>query len=451
MIFSTKHINKEDPDIGEFSAQIDAILETKFSGEVDTTLMKKQIFDVLDGDKNKALLLLKRDIDMFELLPEKLKQDADIIKVIISKNPEKFKSLDIKSRENTDMQELAVKSLISQSWDILDLIEILEFWKKKNKKLEAFTDKLISETPTFFPDEMTKFLYEVYKTEKKMFDIFLKKWFFQKTHSWMTIWSDISKYLSKIAKELEWNTPEESQKKLFSAVLKFLSLSEKSLWTSSQLLLETLIWSISITQKQEEESENNDEDVGNEDLRSTNDKDEELWCPSIWPYNYTPVWNTCRVWDSAWDSVAIDKKVFDSMSEKSLENFMNFSKLMKNLWLDFLIIKQHRLSQLVTGVNFYQWEGMSEAQTLKFLNSVGKNIWVPEESYEDTDWNRKVWCFDTIWAAKMKFREIKSTGNIGNLYIPPANKGSKTIVEIYMKHIGLLWEPFWELSVAKWK
>lgn len=451
MIFSTKHINKEDPDIGEFSAQIDAILETKFSGEVDTTLMKKQIFDVLDGDKNKALLLLKRDIDMFELLPEKLKQDADIIKVIISKNPEKFKSLDTKSREDTDMQELAVSSLISQGWDILDLIEILKFWKKKNKKLEAFTDALISENPKFFPDEMTKLMYEVYKTEKKIFDVFLEKWLFGQTHSWMGLSVNIAQHLSKILENLEWNTPEESQKKLFSAILKFLSLREKSLWTSSRLLLENLIWSISITQKQEEESENNDEDVGNEDLRSTNDKDEELWYPSIWPYNYTPVWNSCRVWDSAWDSVAIDKKVFDSMSEKSLENFMNFSKLMKNLWLDFLIIKQHRLSQLVTGVNFYQWEGMSEARTLKFLNSVGKNIWVPEKSYQDAEGNKKTWCFDTFLAAKAKFREIRDSQILWGINFTAAYKGDKSIIEVYMKEVWLLVEPFWELSVAKWK
>jgi hypothetical protein len=139
------------------------------------------------------------------------------------------------------------------------------------------------------------------------------------------------------------------------------------------------------------------------------------------------------------------------MSETSLENYMNFSIRMKELWLEFLITKQNRLSQLVTGVNFYQWEGMNEWRILKFLSSVGKNIGIPEESSEDADGNKKIWHFKTLWYAKMKFLEIQNATQLWGIDYRGVNRGGKSVVEVYMRDIEILGEPFWEISVSKWK
>jgi hypothetical protein len=362
----------------------------------------------------------------------------------------RFHTLLAKHRQNIDIQRIALKAIFAWNGDVFTLIKILETGNKKNKKLEALADKLIEENPKFFTNETSKLIYDVFKTENKFWKQIQEKWLITHSHSWIVLWSPVTGFLSKILIDLEWSTPEETQEKLFDSLLSFLWIWEKSLWKSGKKLLETLISSISITKKTEKpEDEMSQDDT--KDKKSLNEDIDDEIDYSVWPYNYIPLWNTCRVWDTQWDSVAIEKNILENMSEKSLENFMTFSRLIKKLWLEFLLSKQHRLSQLATGVNFYQWEGMSESRTLKFLSNVWKNIWVPEEWSEDEDGNKKIGHFKTLWYARMKFWEIQSSQTLWGIDFKDAYKWNKSIVEIYMKEIWLLVEPFWELSIANWK
>ena len=75
--------------------------------------MKKQILDVLDGDKNKALFLLSKDSGFYEFLPEALRADSDIVSKLIEIDPKRYHSLSTKLKGNTDIQKTAIETIIS--------------------------------------------------------------------------------------------------------------------------------------------------------------------------------------------------------------------------------------------------------------------------------------------------------------------------------------------------
>jgi hypothetical protein len=108
--------------------------------------MKKQIADLLNGDKQKALLLLARDAKFYVYLPENLKSDRDIVKVLIEKDPKKYKMLAVTLKQDTEIQKSTVTAIISGKGDVLDLIDVMRTSEKKNKKLIAFTQALIEST-----------------------------------------------------------------------------------------------------------------------------------------------------------------------------------------------------------------------------------------------------------------------------------------------------------------
>ena len=433
----------------DFSKQVEAILVADLWSGNSTLGMKKQIADLLNGDKQKALLLLARDAKFYVYLPENLKSDRDIVKVLIEKDPKKYKMLPATLKQDTEIQKSTVTAIISGKGDVLDLIDVMITSEKKNKKLIPFTQALIESTPWFFTDAESKLLYEIFTQERKVYDQMWSRGLIVSSQGGISLWPSAANNLAQAQKKLEAGSIVETQEKLFFSLLDFLSLSEKSLWKWSKALLELLVDSIAISKKQEETEDIPEEVMDSQE--NTWEAEEDDANLSTGPYNYIPLWNSCRVWDVSGSSVLIEQKTFDTIGSKSLDNFMNFSRLMKRLWLDFLIHKQHRLSQLLTGVDFYQWEGMSEARTLKFLNSVGKNIWEPEWAYEDSQGNKKAGCFDTLSAAKHRFERITQLWDIWKHGIDVAKRGDKSVVEKYMESIQLIAAPFNEISVMKWK
>ena len=449
MIVAKTKQNKQDSSTAEFSRQVENILDTQFSWEFDNWLMKKQISDVLNGDIQKALFLLEKDVDLFEYLPANLKSDPEIIKLIVRKDPQKYKTLAVRFRQDNDVQEIALTALISGGWNLFDVIEVLKNKKWKDSKLELFTDTLIAKYKWFFPNDASRLFYDIFKTQRKLYDRIIEKWLIADNKSNVSISDKVLTHLSKVLETLEWVSQEDSKQKVLSSFLKFLWLSEKSLWKLWDEFLEILISSIDIKKKVEDENDDWDEE-DDEILIDESDDDEESNY-SVWPYSFTPIWtsSSISVSDSAGNQVILEESERKSMNEKSLENYVNFSLKMKQLGLSFLIDKHKSKIQLATQVNFFEWEWMSPARTLGFLNKIGKRLWVPESSYEDADWNREVLCFNDIWSAYYRFRQIAASWKIWKYDFDVASKWNNSIVELFMKIEKIIEPNSWEFSKSR--
>jgi len=441
----------QTPEEIEFTQKVEAILWDKYSPEGDTKIIKKQISDALNWDKHRAIFLLSKDIHLYDYLPVALQREPELMSLVIRNDPKKYIQLDTKSRQNAEIQEIALRETISKRWNVMEIIGILESGNKKNKKIWVLADELISKLPGYFSDAWSTYLYEIYKSEPKLFVLFSSKWLIDISSWGAILWNRFVTYLAKAQSKLEWYSEQECKDVLIWELLEILWLKQDSLSKQGAEFLQYLVSSISIVHKPEQEDEQNETEVVEASQDTLlDDIDDELHYEK-WPYNYIPLWNTCTVWDSQGSSTVLEKNILDIMSEKSLENYMNFTKLCKNLWLEFMITRQARLSQIATWVDFYQGEWMSESRTLRFLSSVWKNIWVPEESWEDSQWNKKIWYFKTLWYAKEQFRTIRDTQTVSGINFTDRYTWNKTIIEIYLKHIWLLWEPFWDISIANWK
>jgi len=443
---TAKTIRLEDEGT-DFNSQIELILENNSSWEIELSLMKKQVLDVLWWDKQKAIFLLKRDIELFEYLPMSLQKDTEILTLVVQKKPDRYNTLPQKLQQDSKIQKVALSSIIT-SWDICEFIAIiLKF--PNDRKLKVLAESLLHENPEFLAHWHNALIYDIFKNERKVYDLIMQKWLLEISQHWVSLWSQITTTLQKILLDLEWCSPEDVQENIFSQLLVLLWLKKPQLWERSHKLLDILVSSVKTTQKASQESEDQLKDDVFEDEDTDIQEYEDP--PSVGPYYYSSMWNTSRVLDPDGSSVVVDTKIFESMSEKSLENFMNFSKLIKYLWLSFLLEKQERRIQIATGIDFYEGEWMSPAKILKFLNSVGKNIWIPEESFKNKQGETKVWCFDTLWAAKHKFREIRESQRLWDINLSWVNTWGKWVVEVYMKSVWLLTQPFGEISIAKWK
>lgn len=446
-------VNKQNiPDTisPEINEKIDAIILPAFDKSKNTKAFKKQVFDALTGDKKKALLLMDNgDLNLFYYLPDTLKNDPEIVAKAIVQNPRVYMSLSLNLKQNIDIQKEAISWLIANGGNITDLIEVLEINPKNRKKIQKHLDELLEKNKDFLSDPLLRLLYEIYIDDKKFYDLMKQKWLLSDSNHWVSLWLRCTDMLAKVQQKLKWHKPEEVQNKLFLGLLWFLSISDAMLTEKGREFLMLLISQIKIIQKVEDEDEDGQiKDVINKD--ETEDEEEDKWDLTVWPYHYAPIWNSCRVWDTQGTSIVLENKKFESMNEVSLKNYMNFSKMLHNLWLGFLIDTQEKLIQIATNIDFYAWEGMSEWKVLKFFNSIGKNIGEPKKSFVDGEGNKATGYFDTIWAAKKKFQEIRDSQKVWNVDFSLVNRWNKSVVEIYMKSIGLLVEPFGEISIAKW-
>jgi len=432
----------------ELSKKVESIIEWKFAPEVNTKLIKIQILEALSWDKKKALFLLgKWDIDLYHYLPVNLKEDEDIAKNALEKDPSLYHSLPQKLRQSKDIKILALEWLVETRSGLYHILNIIENDPKTSTQMLTLFSKLVKKDPDYFRDESTKLLYELYISDAKLYSILKEKWFISLDESGLSVGSKFAKYLKKFSDDLESLSPEECQDKLYQLALDFIWVVPWKQDTALEKCIRSITSAIHIAKHEPEEEDEVEIEQSREELDDQWD-DTHL---SYGPYNYAPIWESCRVWDNAWNDILLEKQIFHSMSERSLENYMNFYISMQDIWLWFLLDSQNARVQTATGINFYEWEWMSQARKLRFINSIWKNIWIPEETYKDSEGNPKVWCFQSWWEWKKRFEKLRDSRKIWEYDFNGVDIWSSSIVKMYMKLEWLLTEPFWELSIAKWK
>jgi len=446
--------------------QVEVILEEKKQTGADVSLIQSKILQIVSGenpqkDKSTVLSYIK-DIssDLYDVLPQVLKDDPEVIRVAlkawlsISKIPHHHQAQD-------DFIILSFDALV-QKWQspifLVDFIEAhtqsstknsLRMQKKLIKKLRSILEK--TRTNDSY-DQILAYLYlddtSFYKQlfALKIFDtqneqVVVSPWF-------------IKKIQDSVSKKWEHNIAAD----LTIAVERFFNQHFKYRNTYLSTIQDKIITQLIRTQKTQEKAKWEDEEENasqvNPDeaseLEDTSLRDTITLFPH---YSYTTHWDYYSFW-AQWEVlVDIPRQFAESMSETSVVNYISFSKLMRELWLNFLLSKHLSKIMIATDTDFFSENGMTESRTLSFLNSIGKNLWIPEKSYQHPDSQEKlVSCFNTLAAAKQQFLQVKSTGYIWSEYIiSPWDTWGKSIVEIALKLKWLIVRPYDEISLASWK
>ena len=441
---------------GQVSERVEEIIAKHIPAETNSKLIKKQIFAAIEWDKKGALFLLQKfKVDLFNILPESLRNDEDILLAMLTEKPEMFESLSDANKKKPKLQAIVFKELLEKKASIFLVIQVLMCVSEKQRmKFEKKMDKAIANEYSF-GGILSELYYKMYKGNRKLYKIISEKRLFEIN----SLWIEPSKWFIKFLTQELWSREEQwesEQEDLLQLLYNFLWIDASDIqWDSKNFFQEFLKWISLPNNRKEEKSE---DEATKKEEENKSDAWEVPWdedsllskYESIGPYSFSRYGACANVWDIAGNSVSLDTVVLEKMSEKWISNYMTFSRMMNRIWLSFLIEKHARLIQVVTDVSFYEGEGMSESRILKFLNNIGKNIWIPENSYQDMEGNKKIGCFNDLWGAETSFLEVKSSWKLTNFYIDPSKKGDKSIVEHYMKDSWLTTEPFGEISVSSW-
>jgi len=400
---------------------------------------------------NEEILLL-----IINYKPELLDWNSIIKQKIISKIKKDFS-------KNKILAFNFIKKLIQEEKNISEINNFIEeVWKDneeiKNtlqKKLEELLEKYwkISkkQTQKYFLNILNKDLIKLILESK----IVNEKWEINEN------------ILNNLQKEVNNNFEEiaKNKQKIILFLLEKLNISLEFLQNNFfKNFIEQIFSLLKINKKIEENKENNqesnekkeqDEDgkkvEEKQELSNNFEEDKELlsfcypWCV------LSEFWNNYEIdlWEN--QKLEISKQDFNKFNEKSLENYINFLKILRLTNLDFLFKNKYRNDFLIFLQNKYwfdykNWVGFDENKTLEILTLIWNLIWIPKNYYK-TDW--ELGKFEWIISAINIFWEINSTGLINNKKIAiPGNFIWPTIVEKRMIQLWILWEE-WGFSMKK--
>ena len=425
------------------------IIDWMFPPEIDTTLVQNRVIAALSWNTQQAMRLIqKEDFDIFHYLPQTMKQDENIALTAVKKYPHIYGTLSTILKNKPEIKKIALSYRVKSWASIIWLIDLVESDKKTSHKMRLFLAQLLETKQEYFSDTLSHALYQLYLNDSDLYKKIASKWLFDSTRHWITLWNKCIVFLRKKSKTLE----EKSQKILFEILWTFLEIPDLRKYPLLYNICEQIVWWLDIVKISWEEEEPEDDSELHWDENILEDQETE---PSEYyshgPYSVCDTWNYCKLWDSAWKSITLEKSTYNSISDTSLENYMNFSLKMWSLGLWFLLEKHLNAIQIATEINFFAGEWMSDARILMFLNKIWKRLWVPQSPYEDADWNKEVLCFHDIGSAYFRFQEISWSWKVWKFHFDVSKRGTNTIVELFFKHIWVINPNSGELSVVAFR
>lgn len=430
-----------------------SIIDGVFPPEIDTTLVQNSVIAALSWNMQQAMKLMQEgDFDIFHYLPQAMKQDENIAITAVKKYPHIYNTLSTTLKNKPEIKKLALSQRVKSWTSIIWLIDLVESDKKTSLKMRLFLAQLLETKQEYFSDTVSHILYQLYLSDLDLYKKIISKWLFDSTISWVTLWNKCIAFLRKKTKSLEVESQVESWKLLLEILWAFLEIPDLQKHPLLYQLCEQVIWWLNIVKISWEEEENVDDLQLDWDENILEDQETEASeYYSQGPYSVCDTWNYCKLWDSAWKSITLEKSTYNSMSDTSLENYMNFALKMRSLGLWFLLEKHLSAIQVATEINFFTGEWMSDARTLMFLNKIWKRLWVPQSAYEDTDWNREILCFHDIGSAYFRFREIAWSWKVWKFHFDVSKRGANTIVELFLKRIWVIGPNSGGLSVVAFR
>jgi len=371
-----------------------------------------------------------------------------IIKEKLKKDFNKNKNLAffvLKNYIKSDVKKEEIDNFISEiAWE--DII--------KKEKLENIFSELLEKRSKYMMRDSQKYFYNI--KDKEVLNIIISSKIVDK--SWI-LNKDILKNINKEINEKLDEKELKDKEKIFLFLLKYFNFSEENIKNNDlKIFIKSLIDLIEINKKVEEVEENQQNNPSQSSLekgRGSTEKieeDEFLWDSSFLDFCYpwcllSEIWNNYEIdlWEN--QKIEISKQEFDEFNEKSLENYINFIKILRQTKLDFLLENKYKsgfmqfLTTKLGWLNYKTWEWFWEFHTLKALTIIWNLIWIPEK-YMAEKW--ELWEFDWIISAINVFSEINSTWNIANKKVWTVwGLIWPTIVEKRMLQLWILWENWW--------
>lgn len=444
-------------------AQIEAILSKQDNGTTDTSSLRKKIAVILDDQasnkhKNTALHYIQNlDAELYLYLPEILKQDPDIIRAALKAEGRLIDAIPVEYREDISYLQESLQSMSKKSSNFWRCIELLEQYRSDEQRRKTLWDFFQKSCLKNFSKEQ-QLIADLYFEEYETFLMLRHRGFFWKESSWFSLPKDFLKLLKNTTlQELQKLSPWERTNQIQTLLREYLQLSSEAISKLFSEILEHISQKLRIPEADADDEENNEKQEEESDSQNnTTSALEDLSSSGyghLWGYSTISFGSQYYVTSPAGETLEFHREELDKMSQRSLERFFHFRSILDHLDLSFLIEKHARKIMLATDVDFYAWEGMSDARILKFLNSVAKNIGIPEKTFQ-AEWSEEklIGCFETLDGAKMAFHHVRETGHAGSTFIcAPSEKGDYSIVELTLKANSCIVPPYNEISLVQWK
>lgn len=177
--------------------------------------------------------------------------------------------------------------------------------------------------------------------------------------------------------------------------------------------------------EEKNEDDNDNKDVWNDKKNiEENDFFDDRMDYELPNYNYSYSWWFCNISTSENINIKISNTEKEQFTSEALENFINFYKLLYKLWLNFLWDKYNSdfkslLAFKAIDFDYTSWKWITDSTTLKILNLIWKNIWVPEHEVlvNDGEPKTEIRCFKTLGDAKIEFESINASSIINDEFI----------------------------------
>lgn len=434
--------------------QIESILWDNALSPRANSKIASDIAKILDSQDNRKKVALeyinKYDADLYQFLWEPLHSDREILRAVIQKKPEIFQTLEKHYQKDIEFLEIYFRSLLNRNKSFLSLFFELEKLRS-DKKIFQHMEEYLREY-NFSPENyFQKDICELYFSYYSDFLMLVNFGFFDLKSGQIRLPEDFIARLKHTWDETAKVIP------LSEKLLSFLALTGKKIPEALHRIIGQISTKIEI-KKTKDDTEN----TGEEENQWKEKKTESVLKNEDYAWetqeNYLDVYSPVSyggytyISESNGEVHKIESDAIKHMKQACLERFLSFRNLLKDLDLLFLLEKHSSKIMLATDVSFYSGEGMTDARVLKFLNSVAKNIWVPEKTFQDPETQEpEIGCFETLDGAKFEFHEIHETGKVGTHFsYPLAEKGEYSIVELALKAQGKIIPPYFEISLSKW-
>ena len=410
---------------------------------------------------------------------KKIFDNTEILELLLSYKPDIFQTnLKIKTLINNKLKKDFNKNQNLAFFVIRNLInddspkEHIDFFIKNiawdneiiKEKLENIFKELLENKAISTAWNLRKLFYTI--SDENLINQILQSKIISK--NWV-INKDLIKILEKeINQNLEKEELEEKQN-IFNFLVEKLAISKEFLKNNSLInFINSLVDLIKVNKKVEENSKNenlNNSDNKKEDLnnpsqsslekgRASNNFEQDSWLLNFcYPWCIlNELWNNYEIdlWQN--QKVKISKQDYNKFNEKSLQNYINFLKILKQAKLEFLFENKYKswfltlLNKKFGWFDYKTWEWFKEFYTLKTLTLIWNLIWVPKK-YLSSKW--ELWEFDWIISALNIFSQINETWNINQEKIAtPWNLIWPWVIEKRMLQLWILWEN-WGFSLIK--
>lgn len=446
---------------------------------------KNTVFKIIEKDK------LNKDLAIFlinEVSPKyyenfkNLQNDKDVAKIAIIRDSSNFLFTSKKLKKDLDLWVFVIQSMVREWKDFVNVELFIQnnFQEFSKELLEKYIFFLEQAGKIYYWD-LTKELIELKNSNLDLYKIFEKKWIIKKKLRKITVDSDFIIWITKeILCEDYLNLDNkdklnykitylenilwikfiqywQNEKYIFSKIIELISIEE--------ILLEKKIIKIKEKKNQDKKKEEKKEESQNKEKQNEKNKQEfdelvDFAYPESRLHKISDGYNLETI---TWKKIFISENEKDKFTSKSLENFIVFYNTLYNLWINFLWDKYSYDFKILCNnkfwFNYTSWEWITESKMLSVLNLIWKNIGVPEENYKeeviDEKWNKttikKVWCFKTLWDAKISFLHIKETWIINNKRYSDDSMFSNWAIENKLIEVLCIDQKWNWLNISKWK